>query len=77
MIAPLAIGARLRAARERAGLTQAELGERAGLGAQGRQWVGQIEGDRRAPSVATLRALCVALGASADELLGLPRRRST
>lgn len=75
MTPPIALGARLRLARERAALTQAELGERAGLGAQGRQWVSQIEADRRAPSVATLRALCVALGVSADELLGLRTRR--
>lgn len=58
MIAPLRIGARLRLARERAGWTQAQLDAAAGLALGS---TAHFEADRRAPSLATFRALCEAL----------------
>lgn len=71
MTSAIKIGARLRAARLRAGLTQDELGERAGLPLGS---VAHYEADRRQPSLAAFRALCEALGCpgrAARELLGL------
>jgi DNA-binding XRE family transcriptional regulator len=62
------IGARLRAARERAGLTLAQVGERCGLA---RQHVHRYEAGEQEPGAAALRALCVALEVSADLVLGL------
>lgn len=69
-------GERLRGLRVRAGLTQEELAERAGLTAKG---VGALErGDRRRPYPHTVRALGAALGLSADDVAKLaatvPRR---
>lgn len=71
MTATLKIGARLRAARLRAGLEQDELGARAGLPAG---TVAHYEADRRQPSLAHFRALCVALECAPAELLGLTER---
>lgn len=76
MTPPLRIGARLRSARLRAGLTQAELAERAGLHAAA---VGFFEQDARSPSLVNLVALAEALAGAmrvtarhvAAELLGL------
>lgn len=59
------MASRLREARERAGLTQAELALRAGVS---RQLVGAAEAGRHAPSVATALRLARALGASVEEL---------
>ncbi len=66
---PSTIGGRIKAARERAGLTKADASKRAGIGWDA--WH-KIEGDQREPTGKTLAAICRALGASADELLGLP-----
>lgn len=65
---PETIGARIAAARERAGLSKAVAARRAEIG-----WdaLHAIEQDRREPSAKTLAAICRALNASADELLGL------
>ena len=57
MIPPLRIGARLRAARVRAGLEQEQPGDGA---------VAHFEADRRSPSLANFRAICVALGEQSD-----------
>jgi predicted ATPase/transcriptional regulator with XRE-family HTH domain len=69
-------GARLRRWRERAGLSQEELGERAGLTGQA---VGALErGDRRRPYPETVRRLADALALSDEERIALldaiPRR---
>src|SRR5688572_9730428 len=69
-------GARLRALREAAGLTQEELAERAGLSVNG---LSQLErGERRRPHPRTVRALAEALGLSEEErttlLATLPNR---
>src|SRR5215204_5946097 len=65
----LRFGERLRRFREAAGLTQEELGERAGLTAQG---IGALErGDRKRPYPQTVRALAAALGLSEDERTAL------
>ena len=59
---------RLLLARRRADLTQEELAERAGLH---KTDVSKMERGRMLPTVPRLRRLCVALGVSADFLLGL------
>ena len=70
-------GARLRAAREAAGLTQEELAERAGSRPNA---VGALErGEHRHPYPATVRALAAALGLTTDDArrpggLGAPAR---
>ena len=62
-------GARLRRARETAGLTQEELAERAGLTPNA---VGALErGEHRHPYPATVRALTAALGLTHDERTAL------
>ena len=65
---PDTLGARIRAAREQAGLSKAVAARSAGLGWDA--WHA-IENDNREPSAKTLAAICRAIGASADELLGL------
>jgi len=54
---------RLRELREKAGLTQEQLGEKAGLTRGG---VAQLEIGRRAPSWDTVLAICSALGVSCE-----------
>jgi transcriptional regulator with XRE-family HTH domain len=77
---PLTFGRRLKALRERAGLTQKELAERAGLALSA---VGHLEQGLRQPSWATVVALGKALGVrstafeeetGAPEADALPRR---
>lgn len=60
-------GARLTAAREARGLSQAELAKLAGLQPAA---IGHFERDRRKPSFANVRALARALNISSDYLLG-------
>ena len=62
------IGARIAAARKKADLSKAAAARAAGLGWDA--WHA-IEQDRREPSAKTLRSICLALSASADDLLGL------
>lgn len=62
------LSASLSAARERAGLTQAEVAIRVGIAAP---VYGRIERGHMLPSVPTLRQLCVALNLRANELIGL------
>lgn len=62
------IGSAARAARQRARLTQADVAERVGIASE---VYGRLERGLMLPSVVTLRNLCAALAASADELLGL------
>lgn len=57
----------LRSAREGAGLTQAELAERAGVS---RQMVGAIEAGRNVPAVDAALRLARAVGSSVEELFG-------
>lgn len=63
------LGERIRQARERAKLSKADTARAAGIG-----WdaLHKIEGDQREPTAGTLAAICRAVHASADELLGLP-----
>jgi transcriptional regulator with XRE-family HTH domain len=60
------IGTQLRAARERALLTQAELGARAGLQPL---TISRIETDKVEPRYSTIRKLAKALGVDPAELL--------
>ncbi len=57
----------VRATRERRGLTQAQLAERAGVS---RQLVGAVEAGRHEPGVGAALAISAALGVSAEELFG-------
>ncbi len=60
--------ARLRSARLRREMSQAELAEKAGLVPS---WISHFEAGRRLPSLEVFRKLCIALGVTADSLLGL------
>jgi len=60
-------GTRLAEAREKRGLSQAELAKLAGLQPAA---IGHFERDRRKPSFANVRALARALNISSDYLLG-------
>ena len=62
------LGASVLAARERSGLTQVEVAEGVGLVSA---VYGRIERGQMLPSVPTLFRLCMALGVSSDDLLGL------
>ncbi|MDQ4033407.1 MAG: helix-turn-helix domain-containing protein, partial [Actinomycetota bacterium] len=75
-VGPEAFGVVLRRFRERAGLTQEQLAERAELSVKA---ISALErGERRHPYPHTVRALSAALGVSAQELAilaaGVPRR---
>ena len=61
---------RLKAAREDADLTQAQVAEQTGIAR--RQYIRYEQGAQEM-GIAKLRALCLTLGVSADYLLGLPR----
>lgn len=62
-------GKRLRAIRERVGISQQELGQRAGINPNS---ISNWELGIAYPQYPAIRKLCKALGCSADELLGLP-----
>jgi transcriptional regulator with XRE-family HTH domain len=64
------LGQVARDARHRLGLTQAEVAERVGLASE---VYGRLERGAMLPSVPTLKRLCVALGISADGMLGVGR----
>jgi transcriptional regulator with XRE-family HTH domain len=59
----------LKQARERQGLSQAQLAERAGLQPSA---IAHFEADRRKPSFENVRRLAKALDVSSDLLLGVP-----
>lgn len=61
---------RLRLARIAKGWTQTELADRCGLQAGE---INHYEAGRRLPSFENLRVLIIALGADANQLLGIPR----
>lgn len=63
------IGERLREIRRGRALTQAELAERASIGAD---VVSQLENDHRAPRTKTIRNLAEALGVRVESLTGAP-----
>ena len=65
------LGGRIRERREAAGLTQAELSSRAGVG---RVTLTRIEKGEHSPRTATLTAIARALGAEVEDLI-LPRSR--
>jgi len=62
------LGARVRAARERAVLSPGEVARRVGVSLA---TYGRIERGECFPSLPALRRLCVTLGIGSDELLGL------
>lgn len=62
------IGTRIRAAREAAGLTQAELADRVGSGLT-QSHLSQLEADKHEPTLAMLRRLAAALGIEPASLL--------
>lgn len=68
MIDYAAIGQRIRALRRTVKLTQEELAQQAGISAS---FLGHIERGSRVLSVETLLALCNALSATPNELLGM------
>lgn len=61
-------GARLREARERQGLSQAELADRSGMQPSA---IAHFEANRRKPSFENVRRLAKALSVTADYLLGV------
>jgi len=63
----VSIGARIREAREDLGMTGSALAEKIGSDAA---TISRWEHDRREPDAGHLRALCDALGVTADYLLG-------
>lgn len=64
------IGARLRAARQAAGLTLAAVAEQAGLT---KGFLSRLERDEVSPSVASLVTVCGALGIGVGQLFEVPR----
>ncbi len=64
---PSVIGTAARALRARAGLTQAELAERAGLAFE---TISRVESGREPPSLRTAMSLADALGTTLDEVVG-------
>jgi transcriptional regulator with XRE-family HTH domain len=66
--APSTIGERIRAVRIAKGMTHEALARAAGIGLD---TVQKIQSSQREPQASTLAAIAVALGVSADELLGL------
>jgi transcriptional regulator with XRE-family HTH domain len=62
------VGETARVARQRAGLTQADVAERVGLATE---VYGRLERGRMLPSVPSLRRLCIALRTASDAFLGL------
>lgn len=62
------IGRTAKAARLRLGLSQADVAASIGMAME---VYGRMERGRMAPSIGTLRRLCVALGMSADEAFGM------
>jgi transcriptional regulator with XRE-family HTH domain len=64
-------GTRLRNKREKEGLSQAELGDRAGIQPTA---IAHFEAGRRKPSFDNVRRLAIALKTSADFLLGTPMK---
>lgn len=69
-----ALGDAAREARQRAGLTQADVAERIGVATE---VYGRLERGLLMPSVPTLRRICVALNLSADALLALKSSHSS
>ncbi len=69
----MAFGIKLRAARRRAGLSQAELARRAGLNAFS---IAKLEQGTREPTWATVQALVKALGVSPTAFMESTGRRS-
>ena len=63
-------GGRMRMVRELSGISQADLSVRSGLHPSA---VSHFEIGGREPSLPNVRRICLALGCSADILLGLPR----
>lgn len=63
------IGARIRRAREIAGMTKDEFSEKVGISPQ---FLTDIERGRTGPSITTLCSICDALGVSTDSLLREP-----
>jgi transcriptional regulator with XRE-family HTH domain len=62
------VGEIAREARQRSGLTQADVAERVGLATE---VYGRLERGRMLPSVPSLRRLCIALRTPSDTFLGL------
>lgn len=62
------MGKRVRARRRAQDITQERLAELAGVSTS---FIGHIERGSRVLSVETLHRICIAMGASADDLMGL------
>jgi transcriptional regulator with XRE-family HTH domain len=64
------IGIKIKLYREKLGLTQEELGEKAGITGSPRQRIHQIESGYREPSPQILRSICEAMATTPGELTG-------
>jgi len=69
---PDMVGAELRAARRRAGLTQEALAFQAGVD---RSYVSLLENDKKSPTLDMLFRLCDALGVKASRLIARVEKR--
>jgi len=65
-------GATLKTLRERSGLSQSQLADKAGLSAGG---IAQLETGRREPSWATVQAIAAALGVDCTAFSGQPEAK--
>ncbi len=69
----VSMGQQIRDKRKLMGMTLEELAERLDVTVS---FMGHIERDTRAPSVDTLKKICIVLDLSADDLLGIKRNHS-
>lgn len=67
-----AIGAKLRAAREKLGMSQEDVAERAGVD---RTYVSILECGQKSPTLDTLEKICAALGTLPERVIEAARRK--
>ena len=67
-----AIGAKLRAAREKLGMSQEDVAERAGVD---RTYVSILERGQKSPTLDTLEKICAALGTLPERVIEAARRK--
>ena len=67
-----AIGAKLRAAREKLGLSQEDVAERAGVD---RTYISILERGLKSPTLETMEKICAALGTLPERVIEAARRK--